>query len=336
MAITRVGEITFPAGSSSARGLSIDPVNRKLYCGTDNFPCKVKKIDLATFTLEDSLTLNAGENAGYCSVVDWRNNLLYVGCWTSPGIVVKIDLTTFTRVDAVNFGGVINQPNALLMDIVNPDIYICPTSGKHLGKLNYGTFTITGWLDFGVGDLAAYHACVDKLNAKVYISTYNNPARIRKISLPAMTEDARITLNAGEQAPRQMVVDPVGGWLFAGLYLVPMKSVRIRLSDFSRQGIVTFNANEDLCIGTGMAPGNDHIYHTHNVSPGGIVEWNESDGARVDSLDFLADDSGIYDAVWDSATGNAYIGTNRNPGRVIKLGGLPVVGSQHLPLMNIG
>lgn len=80
--------------------LLVDAAGEYLYAGLFDYPATIVKVNLTTFEVDSSLTLNSGENIITDQVI--VGNYLYATLRTSPASVAKIDLTTFTRVDILS------------------------------------------------------------------------------------------------------------------------------------------------------------------------------------------------------------------------------------------
>jgi hypothetical protein len=105
--------IILPEPEGYLRLAVIDTANGFAYFGASSDsttqPSSIVKIDLATFTRVDALTLPSGEtfvhlpyqNVSTAAVIDTINGFAYFGTDTAPAKIIKIDLSTFTRVDAL-------------------------------------------------------------------------------------------------------------------------------------------------------------------------------------------------------------------------------------------
>jgi len=78
--------------STSLQSAVIDPAGRYAYVGENRD--QITKVDLATFTVVDSLPLFAGEGTLYTAVIDPAGEFAYFGQITST--IVKVDLSDFT------------------------------------------------------------------------------------------------------------------------------------------------------------------------------------------------------------------------------------------------
>jgi len=95
--------------------------------------------------------------------------------------------------------------------------------------------------------------------------------------------------------------------------------VRVRLSDFTRVGAVTFNAGENGAVSAAIDTAGGFAYFGTLASPGIVVKVRLSDFTRVGALTLNAGEDKLASAVIDPAAGFAYFGTLTSPGIVAKV-----------------
>ena len=95
--------------------------------------------------------------------------------------------------------------------------------------------------------------------------------------------------------------------------------VKVRLSDLSRVGVLTFSRG-DQAIATGVIdPGAGFAYYGTDTDPGRIIKIRLADFTKVGTLVLPQGEKDLISAAIDPAGGFAYFGTDTNPGRVIKI-----------------
>src|SRR5205807_8113816 len=80
------------------------------------------------------------------------------------------------------------------------------------------------------------------------------------------------------------VIDPGAGFAYFGNQNSPSIVTKVRLSDLTRVGAVTFNPGEDLLWASVIDPAGGFAYFTTLTSPGKVVKLRLSDFTRVDAL----------------------------------------------------
>jgi len=188
-----------------------------LYAISGDSPIIVDKIDINTFTLVASLTLNAGENWGLDSCID--GSYLYVGTFVAPGKIVKIDLSTFTRDNALTLD--IGENYAYNLCIVGSYLYagLGVTPGKivkidlnNLTKIN--TLTLTG------SDVRT----ITSDGTYLYVGHASTPGEITKISIATFSEVTVDILDVGDNICNKLLTD--GLFVYVGLRTSPGKLSR--------------------------------------------------------------------------------------------------------------
>lgn len=133
-------------------GLSADAAISEgyLYVGVPTTPGRIVKIDLATFTVDSTLTLAADEAHARGLVV--KDGYLYVGCWESPAKIVKIDLATFTEVATLTLASGENNAYDL---VTSGDLLYVLCYDYYLVRVDLPTFTRIDSLNLGAGAVYA-------------------------------------------------------------------------------------------------------------------------------------------------------------------------------------
>lgn len=144
-------------------------------------PTYIAKIDLATFTNTDNLTVT-GAQFVKAMAIDHNTTtpFLFVGTAQSPGVVVRIDLTTFTEnaTAVANLG----ENNFQTMEI-----------DTDLGMIYLGTYTSPGYIvRFATSNMtrldAVYYANVNSYlsscsdSTYAYFASYTSPVSGCKVS----------------------------------------------------------------------------------------------------------------------------------------------------------
>jgi len=173
-----------------------------LYACDYDIPAHITKIDLSTWSVIATLTLESGENqiGGACKV----GNYLYVGCYVSPGKIVKIDLSTFTRVGSLTLETGENN----LWDVVSDDSYlyaICVTAPTKIVKIDLSMFTRVGALTLNGAPEYEYYGGKSRIyGGKLYVPVgyqkYAPPpiyvSRLVKVDLESFTREASLLLGS--------------------------------------------------------------------------------------------------------------------------------------------
>jgi len=173
-----------------------------LYVCDYDIPAHITKVDLSTWSVIDTLTLEDGENEirGVCKV----GNYLYVGCYVEPGKIVKIDLSTFTRVGSLTLETGENK----IWDIVSVDSYlyaICATAPTKIVKIDLSTFTRVGALTLNDAPEYEYYGGKSTIyGGKLYVPVgylkYAPPpiyaSRLVKVDLASFTREASLLLGS--------------------------------------------------------------------------------------------------------------------------------------------
>jgi hypothetical protein len=119
----RVGSVDTGVGTLLASAL-VDHNGQFAYFSTEDAPGRIVKLDLASFTVSDMLTLASGEDRPAAAALAADGAFAYYGTkQTSPGHVVKIDLATFSRVGAITLNQGENDLRSVVVDPVSGALF---------------------------------------------------------------------------------------------------------------------------------------------------------------------------------------------------------------------
>src|SRR5438552_3160046 len=126
-------------------------------------------------------------------------------------------------------------------------------------------------------------------------------------------------MNPGENFVFSAVIDPAGGFAYFGTDTSPGRVVKVRLSDFTRTGVLRLTPGEDALLSAVIDTAGGFAYFGTYTEPGIIIKVRLSDFTRVGALTLNSGEEDLYSAVIDPAGGFAYFGTDTFPGKVVKI-----------------
>jgi len=163
-------------------------------------PCRIVKIEVATFKEIGSIELLAADGRGVG--ITAYEGYVYVACTTSPARVVRINVSTFQRVDALILGvteeidWLIGHPIILVQAFLGtPYLYVGltenPGSRAGVARINLNTFTETlGSPLWTTEDLC--HSIVIS-GQYLYVGAYGTNTIVR-VDLPTFTQVATLAM----------------------------------------------------------------------------------------------------------------------------------------------
>ena len=185
-----VDTITFGAGENAAFGENCI-VGGYLYVAC--WSGHLKKIDLNTFTVADTITLSVSLTTTV--LADEDDNFLYVIVYDSPGKILKIDIATFTEVDSLTLASGEDDPYGA--GIKNTKLYVgCQTTPGKIVKIDLETFIIETTLALSGGNNNITSLVIDVNHIYAGLDMY--PGRVVKIDVTSFTEIITLILNTGE------------------------------------------------------------------------------------------------------------------------------------------
>jgi len=184
----------------------------------------------------------------------------------------------------------------------------------------------SGSLPLNPGEDFLASAVIDLAAGFAYFGTASGvPGIIVKVRLSDFTRVGALTLNSTEYDLASAVIDPAAGFAYFGgrswSWDTGMAGsvMKVRLSDFTRVGVLTFNAGENFLYSAVIDAAAGFAYFGTNTSPGIVVKVRLSDFSRVSALTLSPGENLLTSAVIDPAAGFAYFGTNTSPGIVVKV-----------------
>ena len=337
---SRVGSLALNPGETNLQSAVIDPAAGFAYFGTGTSPGIVVKVRLSNFTRVSSLTLSSGENLLSSAVIDPAAGFAYFGTGTSPGIVVKISLSAFTRIGSLSLNSGENVLESALIDPAGGFAYFgTDTAPGIVVKVRLSTFTRFSALTLNSGEDALASAVIDPTSSLAYFGTDTSPGIVVKVGLSTFTRVANLTLNPAESFLTTAVIDPTPGFAYFGASgclgpqfiqycQTPGTLVKLRLTNFTRVGSLSFNSGEiDLVSSVIDSTGGTAYFGTDPFTnyrlpselPGLVVKVDVSTFTNASAISMSPGETNASPSVIDSAAGFLYFGTYTWPGVIVKV-----------------
>lgn len=258
----------------------IDEVEGFAYFGTGvptgdpvTHPARIVKVDLATFTLVDTLTLEAGEDRLPAAVIDPANGFAYFGVAASPARVVRVNLITFEREGALTLGPGEDLIRSAVIDRSRGFAYFGTwTSPGRVVKVDLASFThvATLRLPTGVNDLLG--GVIDPIHGFAYFATWTDPGLILKVDLATFEWMGTVVLEEGEETRRPAAIDPVNAFAYFGTLGAPGRVVKVGLNPFERVEAITLETGENNLFAAAFDPEEGFAYFLTDTHPGRVVK----------------------------------------------------------------
>lgn len=240
-------------------------------------PTFVAKVDLATFTQTDLLTVTG---ASYVKAMTIDHNgttpYLYVGTAQSPAAVVRINLTDFTEDIVVTASAGENNFQTVEID-------------TDLGMLYFGTYTSPGMIvRFATSNMTNMGAvfspnvnsylssCSDRTFA--YFATYATPGQVTRLNKATFTIVDVLTFIDGAAYVQAASIDLVAQLAFFGTYQTPGRVAIVDLATFTHNNrTLRLPAGADLIYTSALQPaaeaagGTTRVFLGTGASPGVIA-----------------------------------------------------------------
>ena len=321
-----VGSCQCATGEFNLNSGVLDTVNGYGYFGVlSTSPGRIAKIALgagsAAPTYVNSTPLNTGENAVMGAVADVANGYAYFACATNPGTVVKISMSAGSsppaRIGTVTLNSGEGSLRRGVIDASAGYGYFATISSAPtlVAKIALGTGA-TAPTRIGVVQLESTShnigsAVIDSAAGYAYFGSYDTtsvPAKVYKMALgagaasPALV--ATTPLNGVERELCSALIDPTAGYAFFGTdHTYPGKIYKLSLGAGSASpielGTLALNSGASANPADGA-----NVSNVVTVPPAAPLPWGEV---------FL------QSAIYDTARGYCYFGTDSSPGQVVKV-----------------
>ncbi len=299
----------------------------------------IVRIQLSTFSPAGVLK-DAGTDP---ILIDEATGFAYVvGEELSPPQIFKIRLTDFSVVGENGVDGAVTETGCALMDSRDGFAYFAFIGAlfTDIARVRLSDFSIS---QFTVSEDDMGLCLLDSQAGFAYFGTRTVPAKVFKIRLSDFTREGIIypykpvaVLTLGVDYLASGVIDTVNGFAYFGtgqLYGVkpgaekPGAIVKIRLSDFSLESMLTLGSDENYVDSAVIDVGSGFAYFrvintiTHFGSE--VVKVRLSDFSRVETLALSPGETGPGPAVMDTRNGYIYFGTGglgeAQPAEVVKV-----------------
>lgn len=298
----QVGVLALAAGDEALNAGILDSANGKMYFGTATAPGRVIKVDIATFSREDSLDFPAGSGEDQIScagVLDPINGKLYFGVFGTPNAgkghkIVRVDTATFTRdgamePDDANY----RDPHSAVIDPANGYAYFDYT-GPADGAISYAAkidltnfdYAHTNFITIPTG-YAVHAIALDLANQYMYFASWNynnndvnDPERVYQINIDpdeTFAVETTLAMSTGESDIQSGVFDSVNKVAYFMTATSPVKVIKIDCSDpaaISRVGSITLATGENNVNASVIDSDKGLLYVATWTNPPKIVKIN--------------------------------------------------------------
>jgi hypothetical protein len=213
--------LRFSTGEDAVYSLAVD--GGFLYAGLYTSPGRIIKINLADFTVQNSIILGHGRNWVSCLAID--GGYLYAGLRLWPGTIVKVDLKSFTITDILELRSGENN----IYSLVVRKGFLFANNGMDPGgvaKIDLSSFREVDSLRLAPGE--GYSQSLVTVGDYLYTGFYERPGGIARIDLINFREMPRaLMFRQGEDRVWALFSD--GEFLYAGLDTRPGRIVKSSL-----------------------------------------------------------------------------------------------------------
>jgi len=269
-------------------------------------------------TLTSLLTLTKNKITSFCNVV--LSGVYYVAMASEATPVLKYNKQTglsylFNTLipvlnNTLNLTGSTASLRASAVDKNNDYMYVASnTSPSNVYKVRISDYSIVSTLTLTAGENIIGALVIDSSNTYMYGVTNTSPVIVVKIQLSDFTRVGILTLDSGENSNgyqgQDVIIDKVDGFLYTGVVIgtVPSTSkasvVKVRLSDFTRIGVLSFATGSYGC--QGFSVNTTHLYCTSTNDAGSLIKKILlSNFTEAASLDLSAGNYATYSICMDS------------------------------------
>ncbi len=259
-------------------------------------------------------------------VYDNVNGYAYMGTGDWPAKIIKVKISDFSYVDTLMLPPNQNGIMTGVVDTTNGYAYFDVISDSHAGvisiiKVKLSDFSVEDTLPISGGRPSS--SVIDIDNGYAYFAT--DGSNVVKIDLSDFSQAD--TLSLGTEYLFAATIDTVNGYAYFGTGYADNKIYKVKLSDFSSDGVlsITDTADNDINSFTGATIdiGNHYAYFSSDYnSPGQIIRIDLSDFSYDHDVDLLTlnlGEDGPYGATIDTANGFAYFGLGTSPAMVVRI-----------------
>ena len=309
MALSRIGAVTFAAGSNLCQAIEHDPVNGFLYAICQVVPGRIVKIDVATFSVVATLALSVAGFGPFAAAIDVDNGFLYVPIDSSPCRIFKIDLATFTEVTSLVLAANHNKGRACILPPGSGFLYVaCYATPGIVEKINLATFTSAGSVTFNAGEGPLWGFSYDK-SRYLYAASYSVGAEdIVKVDTTTMTRIGAVITPAAEANCVNNARYTYRDYAYFTDLVGPGEITKLRLSDFTLEAPLVFAVGNNSPRGGFVTQQTGFLVVNVPLTPNKVKKIRLSDFTEVDSLDLNANENTGFAVYIDETTGYGYVG----------------------------
>jgi hypothetical protein len=223
-----------------------------------------------------------------------------------------LDTYTGTDADEINFKSGFKDNSG---NIYFASDYVFPVQ---VHKYTGSTLDFVSSLTLNSGEEYPYAAAAH--NGYGYVGLWDGLGRIVKIDLSNFTRVGVLDPEDGNAAYVGAAIDEENNFAYFTTNSSPAKIVKVDLSDFSVDSILTLNSGENSIWSTPIIDtANDVMYVGIYASPARIVKINLADFTRTSAVTLDTGENAAYGITYDPDGQFLFVGTLTIPGKIVKV-----------------
>lgn len=243
----------------------------------------ISRIDLADFSIVESLPFCSRINNLRGAALDPENTYGYFTAYSEPAKLLKIDLANWLLMETLD----LVDGNYTAVPLMDPaGMFLCVgirTVPGAIVKVELATFTETDRLILPSGLDDIISGVIDETGSFAYFGLNTSPGKVVKINLASFTQAGVLTLEPGEDQVKSAIISADGQYGYFGTDTNPGKIIKVDLQTMQRLDVLTLLPSEGLIRCSAMNPVISRAYFA--CSTGKIVVLEPDSFTKIEVID---------------------------------------------------
>lgn len=325
-ALEWTSDLVLDAGFDGVSSSFMGPAGEFGYFVARTDPAKLAKVDLATSSVVDSITLQPGESDVKVALVDPSGQFAYLATYGSQSRIIRIDLENFVREDHLDFPSGYSYVRAGVISPSSDFAYFATdTSPGYLLRVDLIDFLYEDSIEFPDPEVDFRAAAMDPAGNYIYLvsgqdGVFGPPPRatVVKVDRTSFSRVDALRLGPGGYSVNFASVDSAGEKLWLATGTNPGRVLEVDLTSFGQAGSMELSSEDGRPFSGLLSPDDEYAFLGTQLKPGRVLKVDLERNVVVRSVETGNPFGRLMTALPRPVEGKVFFGADVDPARIAK------------------
>lgn len=325
-ALEWTSDLVLDAGFDGVSSSFMGPAGDFGYFVARTDPAQLAKVDLATSSVVDSITLQPGDSDIKMALVDPSGQFAYLATYGSQSRIVRVDLESFVRQEHLELPA---EYSRVLAGVISPNsdfaYFATDTSPGYLVRVDLNDFLYEDSIEFLDPEVDFHVAAMDPAGNYIYLvsgqdGVFGPPPRatVVKVDRTSFSRVDAFRLGPGGYSVNFASVDSAGEKLWLATGANPGRVLEVDLTSFSQTGSMELSSEDGKPYSGLLSPNDEYAFLGTQLEPGRVVKVDLERKIVVRSVETGSSFGRLLSALPRPIEGKVFFGADVDPARIAK------------------